>query len=228
MKITQAQKIKNQRIIIDSAVKVFSQQGYKNATIKEIAKDSKITEPSIYNYFTNKENLVFGYFDLELQNTIEEIRHNHDFIKLNFGEKFQFFLETILESLEKNRPFIEECFQYVFVKSSIHTSSEILQQKKILTQFMREQLITSQREGTLPSSPLDEFFLGLLWDFYIGIVCYWLKDQSPSFTNTSQLIDKSMGLLDEVLKTNIANKILDILQFFVRNHLFNSLGRFHG
>lgn len=228
MKITQAQKIKNQRIIIDSAVKVFSQQGYKNATIKEIAKDSKITEPSIYNYFTNKENLVFGYFDLELQNTIEEIRHNPDFIKLNFGEKFQFFLETILESLEKNRPFIEECFQYVFVKSSIHTSSEILQQKKILTQFMREQLITSQREGTLPSSPLDEFFLGLLWDFYIGIVCYWLKDQSPSFTNTSQLIDKSMGLLDEVLKTNIANKILDILQFFVRNHLFNSLGRFHG
>lgn len=228
MKITQTQKIKNQRIIIDSAVKVFNQQGYKNATIKEIAKDSKMTEPSIYNYFTNKENLVFGYFELELQNTIEEIRHHPDFIKLNFGEKFQFFLETILESLEKNRPFIEECFQYVFVKSSIHTSHEILQQKKILTQFMREQLIISQREGTLPSSPLDEFFLGLLWDFYIGIVCYWLKDQSTSFTNTSQLIDKSMGLLDEVLKTNIANKILDILQFFVRNHLFSSLGQFHG
>lgn len=228
MKITQTQKIKNQRIIIDSAVKVFSQQGYKNATIKEIAKESKMTEPSIYNYFTNKENLVFGYFELELQNTIEKIRHHPDFIKLNFGEKFQFFLETILESLEKNWPFIEECFQYVFVKSSIHTSSEILQQKKILTQFMREQLIISQREGTLPSSPLDEFFLGLLWDFYIGIVCYWLKDQSPSFTNTSQLIDKSMGLLDEVLKTNIANKILDILQFFVRNHLFSSLGGFHG
>lgn len=226
MKITQEQKAKNKKIIIECAVKVFNQKGYTNATIKEIAKVSKTTEPSVYNYFINKENLVYGYFELELQNAINKIKSDTEFNKLNFGEKYQFFLESILEDLNKNKPFIEECFQSVFVKSAAHISNEVQQQKKMLTQFMREQLLKSQKEGVLPSSVLDEFFLLLLWDFYIGIVCYWIKDQSPDFVNTTQLIDKSMGLLDEILKSNIANKILDIFQFFVRNHLFNNLERF--
>lgn len=227
MKISQAQKIKNQRRIIESAVKVFLRHGYKNATIKEIAKESKVSEPSVYNYFPNKESLVFGYFELELMNTIETLNSQSSFLKLNFCEKIQSFIEAQLESLEKTRPFVEESFKFIFVTSSIHSSIEVMQQKKILTTFMKEHMVKSQKSGDFPTSALDDFFIGLIWDFYVGIVCYWLKDKTPSYTNTSQLIDKSMILLQEVLKTNIANQVLDIIQFFVRNHLFNGLSSFN-
>jgi len=223
VKISQAQKVKNKKHIIETAVNVFNRVGYKTTTIKQIAKESKISEPSIYNYFPNKESLVFGYFELELLRTIDKLNTQPSFINLNFCEKIQSFMETQLEALEKNRTLVEESFKFIFVTSSIHSSIEVTQQKKILTTFMREYMIKSQKIGDFPTSPLDEFFIGLIWDFYVGIVCYWLKDSSPSYANTSQLIDKSILLLQEILKTNIANKLLDILQFFVRNHLFNGL-----
>jgi len=228
VKISQAQKIKNHRHIIESAVKVFNREGYKAATIKEIAKEAKMTEPSIYNYFPNKESLVFGYFELDLQNTIDHLNSQSSFAKLSFCEKIQAFMETQLEALEKNKRLVEESFKFIFVTSSIHSSLEVMQQKRILTTFLRDYMLKSQKSGDFPTSPLDDFFIGLIWDFYVGIVCYWLKDTSPSYTNTSQLIDKSIVLLEEILKTNVANKLLDIIQFFVRNHLFNGLSAFHG
>ncbi len=46
--------------IIDTATKVFSQRGFQEATITEIAKEAKVSEASIYEYFSTKEGLLFS------------------------------------------------------------------------------------------------------------------------------------------------------------------------
>lgn len=48
------------RKIIDTATKVFSQIGFNEATISEIAKKANISEASIYEYFSTKEGLLFS------------------------------------------------------------------------------------------------------------------------------------------------------------------------
>lgn len=46
--------------IIRVAASVFAKKGFQEATIAEIAKKSKISEASIYEYFTTKEGLLFS------------------------------------------------------------------------------------------------------------------------------------------------------------------------
>lgn len=48
------------RKIIDTATKIFAKRGFMEATISEIAKEAKISEASIYDYFTTKEGLLFS------------------------------------------------------------------------------------------------------------------------------------------------------------------------
>lgn len=46
--------------ILDAALEVFAQKGFQDATISEIAKKANVAEATIYEYFENKETLLFS------------------------------------------------------------------------------------------------------------------------------------------------------------------------
>src|SRR4030042_841017 len=46
--------------ILSSAIKVFGEKGFQNATIAGIAKDAGIGDATIYEYFKNKEDLLLA------------------------------------------------------------------------------------------------------------------------------------------------------------------------
>ena len=46
--------------ILDTATKVFARRGFQEATITEIAKEAKVSEASIYEYFSTKEGRLFS------------------------------------------------------------------------------------------------------------------------------------------------------------------------
>jgi len=53
---------------------------------------------------------------------------------------------------------------------------------------------------------------------------YWIKDDSDEFSNTTQLVDMSLSLGMEILKTGIVSKMTDLVSFFVKAHLFKFMG----
>lgn len=46
--------------ILDSATKVFSEKGFTESTISEIAKSAKIGDSAVYDYFKGKEEILFA------------------------------------------------------------------------------------------------------------------------------------------------------------------------
>ena len=46
--------------ILASAIKIFGERGFQNATIAEIAKDVGIGDATIYEYFKSKEDLLLA------------------------------------------------------------------------------------------------------------------------------------------------------------------------
>jgi TetR/AcrR family fatty acid metabolism transcriptional regulator len=48
------------RLIIQSAIEVFSKNGFQQASISEIAQRANVAEGTIYQYFRNKEDLFFS------------------------------------------------------------------------------------------------------------------------------------------------------------------------
>ena len=46
------------KMIIDAAVKVFHQKGYRAATLDDVANELGLTRPALYHYVSSKENLL--------------------------------------------------------------------------------------------------------------------------------------------------------------------------
>ncbi len=59
--------------ILRAAVKVFGRKGYERATIADIAREARLAEGSIYNYFKNKGDLLVQIPHLMMQPTVENL-----------------------------------------------------------------------------------------------------------------------------------------------------------
>ena len=59
--------------IIAACRKLFQSMSYKEITIKEIAKETSFTRPSIYNYFETKEEIFLALFQKEYESIVEEL-----------------------------------------------------------------------------------------------------------------------------------------------------------
>jgi AcrR family transcriptional regulator len=49
--------------ILDAATRVFARKGFNRATIRDVARDAGVSDGTIYNYFANKTDLLFGLLD---------------------------------------------------------------------------------------------------------------------------------------------------------------------
>src|SRR5215469_14018785 len=60
----QAQLIAARRTqILDAATRVFASTGFNRATIRDVAQAPGVADGTIYNYFANKTDLLFGLLD---------------------------------------------------------------------------------------------------------------------------------------------------------------------
>lgn len=72
--------------IFDVAIDLFSKYSYNGVSIRKIAYGAGIKESSIYNHFTNKENIldcIFDYFHeemLAIRPDINELKHEIEFM----------------------------------------------------------------------------------------------------------------------------------------------------
>ncbi|MGI6712255.1 MAG: TetR/AcrR family transcriptional regulator [Bacillota bacterium] len=84
--------------IITSALKLFAKKGYNGTTTSEIAKDSGVSEGTIFKYYQTKKNLL----DCVLQKIINTIlpgiifSNNLDFSQFNNPQRTQQYLKEVL------------------------------------------------------------------------------------------------------------------------------------
>ncbi|MBN1365530.1 MAG: TetR/AcrR family transcriptional regulator [Syntrophaceae bacterium] len=69
---SEEQDNKKQRLL-NSAIKVFSQKGYYEATISEIAGNAGVSDGILYEYFENKEDLLLSIADREMTDDVRLI-----------------------------------------------------------------------------------------------------------------------------------------------------------
>ena len=64
---------KRRKQILDAAIKVFAAKGFDRATIADIAREAKVAEGSIYNYFKSKDDLLIALPQLIIQAPLETL-----------------------------------------------------------------------------------------------------------------------------------------------------------
>lgn len=67
--------------ILDAALQVFAEKGFQDATVAAIAREAEVSEGTIYEYFSSKENLLF-HIPKAFTDSYGQVAHFHlDMIK---------------------------------------------------------------------------------------------------------------------------------------------------
>ncbi len=225
MKISNQQKKKNRKKIIAVAVDVMIDKGFKDATMRAIAKKAEIGDATIYNYFSTKEGILFAYYEEKLNSCVEKMRKIEKFNEFTLHEQLQTFMETQLELFLPDREFIALSFKKIFFTLNQNLDSlDAIQNlfEKIIADIFEAAIEVKE----IPEQVFQEIIHHLVWDYYVGIVIFWLNDKSEQFSDTSIMIDKTLDLFCAVLKAGAVNKLFDIASYFFKNHFMNRLDRF--
>jgi len=225
MKISQSAKEKTKIKILQSAVDLIIEKGFDNASLREMAKNAGVSNPTIYNYFPSKEKLLYAYIEQKHKVAITTIQEIEDFHTYTLREQLQTFIETELELYLEDREFIIQITDMVFHSSGLKMG-KLYETNALFIETVDEMLSIAIEAEEIAEPPFREHMPKLFWDYYIMVVAYWVKDDSEMFENTTQFIDHSLGLAEAVLHSDILSKASDLGMFFFKTHMLNSLQKF--
>ena len=87
--------------IINTALLLFSRQGYKGTTMRQIAKKTGMQAGSLYNYIKSKENLLLEVQKAFVGDVIKEIGESQE--NLSAREKLEKAFEAVMKGIAQNR-----------------------------------------------------------------------------------------------------------------------------
>jgi len=190
--------------------------------MKQIAKTAGIGDATVYKYFPNKDKLVLGFYEVCAEDALENYRQVEDLESYTFAEKLQLLVDTLLEQLISDREFVELSLTQL-LKSPVSLFRDQLKPAQAYQEEFTQLLQSLENDSHYPQVPLPTLLSGLLTDYLMMIVFYWIKDDSEEFSNTTQFCDLSVSMIDSVLQSGVMNKALDVLSFFIKHHLLRGL-----
>ena len=105
----QAQLVAARRTqILDAATRVFASKGFNRATIRDVAQAAGVADGTIYNYFANKTDLLFGLLD-RLNDTERRPASLAQAAEASIAEFFRAYVRERVEALWSNADLFAPC-----------------------------------------------------------------------------------------------------------------------
>jgi len=222
MKISAKVKEQTRIRLMESAVDVITEKGFDKASMREIAKRADVADATIYNYFSTKEKLLYGYCEYVQQQVMQELKSIEDFHEYSLRDQLHQLVETELRMWLPAREFLQEVFAQTYAAPAV--GYELLADTKALLKTMVVDLIDASVEaGEMPEQPYQDILPTLFWDYQTAILAYWLKDTSDDFANTTKLVDQSTEIINQLLMGGVIGKTLDMFSFLFRTHVLQHM-----
>ncbi len=218
MRITKSQQSKNQRAIIQAAVDLMTQHGFEATTMKQIARAANLGDATIYKYFPTKEKLVLAYFEQAITDALLQFQKTKGQEGFTLQERMQLLVDSLLEILLADREFVAVARALVERAPMLLLGDE-LPGKPMLKDAFLQMLAQAELAGEIAPCGFKPSVAGLMADYVYGVMAYWLRDESESFGDTTQLVDLSLGVLVLTLRSGLVDKLLELGGFVLRSQL---------
>lgn len=188
------------RKIYEAAMASFREKGFEQTTMRDIAAKAGIALGGTYYYFSSKDAIVLAFYR-EMQEDSNELVRQALEGKKDLKERIRCVLEKRLELLQRNRKFCAALFRHA------PDASDPLSPFSDETRMIREAAMEQMRiaaEGSSAKVPADlkPRLPYLLWLYQMAIIMFWLYDRSPDQERTMRLLDKTLGLLVNLLRVS--------------------------
>jgi len=225
MKTTKRQQHETKHTLIASAVEIISEKGFRATTMKAIATHAEVGVATIYNYFPNKDKILYAYFEEQYIKLSDQISEIEGFEEYALNEQIQLLIETSLDNLLEDREFVKEA-AHLAIFSPLSSFNDSRQARTIFLDVAKD-IWNQNIEKNGQKTPLtQDWMLLMFWEYYLGIVAYWLKDESENFNHTTQLVDKTSEIIKMSVESDFIGKFMDLGTFFYRTHFHTYLENF--
>lgn len=191
MKKSEATKKK----ILEAALRLFRKRGFERTTMRDVAKAAGVALGAAYYYFPSKDALVLAYYDTTTETHMLEARVGMEMADSLEG-RLRVIFHTKLDGIARDRKLLSALFRSVGDPSS-ELSIFSAQAKRV-----RDESIAIFREAlekeNLPPE-LRETLALAFWSLSMGLVLYFIHDESPKQEKTRQLIDDSVALVTAMM-----------------------------
>ena len=205
--------------ILDSALKLFREKGFDETTMRDIAAEASVATGAAYYYFRSKEELVMAFY----VRTADEARALWPSVigeSRDLKKRIRAILDLKFDQFAKHRRLL-----VALVRIGIDPAHPLSPFGKE-TAPMRDESIDSFRlaiEGSSTRIPKDlrADLPRLLWFYQMGLILFWMYDESPRQQRTKALIDGSLDLIVRLIGLSslplmgpLRKRMLDVLRAF--------------
>ena len=178
--------------VLASALKVFRERGFQAATMREIATEAGMAVGAAYYYFDSKDALVMAFYQQAqremipaLDEALVQSRTLEQRLRGIIGIKFEHFgpNRALLAALAAHGDPRHPLSPFSPQTAEIRDRDIAYFQKAISESGVR-----------LPNSILP-YVPRLLWLYQMGLMWFWVYDESPGQTRTRVLFDKTLSII---------------------------------
>lgn len=192
--IREQNKIKKRKCILDAAIKLFSNNGYKQTSIEQLAKEAGVGKGTVYSYFHNKRDIVKAFCDDILDFARSELaaKTSPDTpLKEQLMVIFLADFKYVAENREFSRVFLQE---KVFPKQG--SSKEDLEMQDSYFELLYPIYQRAQGRGELRKELELLHISGHFYALYLLLVSCWYTGMIP----TEDMPDAMAIMIDQTLE----------------------------
>ena len=197
----ESKKEATKKKILEVSLQLFQKMGFGRTTMRDIAKKCGIALGTTYNYFPTKEHIAQYFFERALDEVMERYRREEP-PDAPLEEKIYLLLSIELEKITPYEEFLNLIVTHAMLPTSrLHPFSVDSQRLKMkYLDFIGSILESAKEKGEFSTLGFDSMILSAFWVFHLGIMMFWMNDQSRKKEDTYILLDKSLRFILNAMK----------------------------
>lgn len=184
--------------ILTAALALFRTQGFDKSTMREVAQRAGVATGAAYYYFDSKEALVLAFYEQAAEELGPLARKAAEQEK-GLAAKLREVILAKIQYFSENRDILRAMLR--IGADPKHPLSPFSRQTKVIRDEdvqLFAQLIKSS--GIKVPKDMAPFVPDALWMYQMGIIYFWLTDESEGQSRTRRLVDLSATTVAGLLK----------------------------
>jgi AcrR family transcriptional regulator len=184
--------------ILDAALELFREEGFDSATMRDIAAKAGVATGAAYYYYASKDAIVMAFYQRAWKEMQPAIQAALDESR-GLEAKLKAVIRVKLEYFTANRAVLRALLRTgADPKHPLSPfSAETLEIRESDIAWFRRML---EEGGVRIPRDLEVHIPGVLWFFQMGVIFFWVTDESPGQARAGRLLDLGAKIVVSLLR----------------------------
>lgn len=194
-----AKSARTREKIVESALALFREHGYEATTMRMVADHAGVSSGNAYYYFRSKEELLQAFY-AEIHAAHVEACRAVLAEEKKLADRLRGVIHARLEVTEPYHRFSGLLFrQAADPKSALNPFHEASREVREEATAIFAEALSGAERTKIPKDLLAEL-PNLLWTYSMGIVLFWIFDETENRARTRVMVDHTVDLVVRCIK----------------------------